>query len=234
MTVVVDVGFFMEVQAYAVTGEVAHNAVAVLLTVFLYRMADVAHEAPGLGGLHANLQTFLGHTHQLLLLRRSLTDNKHARGIGVIAVKDSGEVYVDDVTLFQHILFLGNTVTYHLVNARTDAHGERLHLVVTAIVQAGRRGIVFLTIAAANPIYLQGVHACMDGCCHSIKHTCVHHTGTPYALNLLGRLDQIAGRNKLALVLPVHNLLVKLRWLLSSQAVPAAFLVLCHLFNALC
>ena len=97
MAVVVDLRIFVEGVADAVTGQVADNAVAVLLTVLLDGVANVADEAEGLGGLHAYLQALLGHTHQLFLLGCGLADDEHAGSIGIIAVKNGCEVNIDDI-----------------------------------------------------------------------------------------------------------------------------------------
>ena len=77
IAVVVDLGLLVELQANAVTCQVLHDAIAIFLAMLFDGMTDVAHKAPRLGGLHAYLQTLLGHTHQLLILGCRLANDKH-------------------------------------------------------------------------------------------------------------------------------------------------------------
>jgi len=229
MAVVVDLGVFVEGVADAVTGQVADNAVAVLLTVLLDSVAYVADEAEGLGGLHAYLQALLGHTHQLFLLGCGLTDDEHAGGVGVVAVEDGGEVDVDDITLLKDVLLLGHAVTDHLVDAGADAHGERRGVFVAAVVEAGGNGVMLLAVATANLVNLQCGHAGTDVFGHLVEDAGVDDAGATDTLNLFGCLDEVTGGHKLALVLPIHDLFIEFCRLLSRETVPSAFLVLSHL-----
>ena len=210
MAVMIDVGLFVEGVADTVTCQVADNAVAVFLAMLLNGMTDVAHKAEGLGGLHAYLQTLTGHAHQLFLLGCGLSDNEHTRGICIVAIDDGSEVDVDDVALLQDVLGLGDTVTDDLVDARTDGHGERRSVLVAAIIETGGNGVVLLAIAATYLVNLQRRHAGADVLGHLVEHSGVDDARTADALNLLRRLDEVAGRHQFAFRFPVHHLLVQL------------------------
>ena len=145
---------FMEVTPYSVTAQIAYHAIVILLGMFLDSLADVIDKTPRLGSLHSYLQTLLRDTHQLFLLRRCLTDDEHTRGVGIVTIEDSGEVDIDDVPLLQNVFCLGNTMTDHLVDTRTDTHGKRLRILIAAIVQTGGNRIVHSTIVAAYLINL--------------------------------------------------------------------------------
>ena len=189
-------------------------------------MTDVTHKAIRLSSLHTNLQTLLSYTHQLLLLRSGLADDKHTRGICIIAVKDSGKVHIYNITFLKNILFLWNTVTYHLIDACAYRLRESL------IVEAGRNSVMILAILHADIIYLLSVHSCVDMLCHLIQNTRVHNTGTTYALNLFFVENQIASRHKLTFALPVHHLLIHLGERLTGKTMPTFFL--CHFICFLC
>ena len=223
----VDIRLLMELQTYTMTSKVTYDTIMVFLTVLLNGMTDVAHKGIGLGSLHAYLQTLLGHPHQLFLLRRSLADDEHTTGISIVTVEDGGKVDVDDITLLKHILLLGNAMTHHLVDARAYRHGERRSILVTAIVETGGNGMVVFTVLATDLVDLKGVHTRMDRLCHCVENTGIDNTGTTYALNLFGGLDQVTRRHLLALVLPIHDGLVHLRGFLARETVPAPLLILC-------
>ena len=188
-------------------------------------MADVAYETVRLSSLHANLQTLLGYTHQLFLLRRGLADDEHTAGIGIIAVENRGEVDVDDIALLKYIFLLGDTVTDDLVDRGADGHGERRGIIVATIVQAGGDGVMLLAVLATYLVDLQRVHPCVDLSCHLVEYTRIDDTRPTDTLNLLRSLDEFAGRHFLALVLPIHDGLVHLRGLLARQTVPSSFLL---------
>ena len=216
----------MEGVAHAMTCQVTHDAIAVLLAMLLDGMANVTHKTERLRSLHAYLQALLGHPDKLLLLGRRLTYYKHTRGIGIIAVDDGCEVHVDDVTLLEHILLLGYAMTHHLIDARAYRHGEWRCLVVSAIVQTSRYSIVLLAIAAAYLVNLQRRHACPYMLGHLVEYPRIDDTCPADALNLFGCLNQVAGRHQLTLLLPVHHLPIQLCRLLPRQAVPSS--LLCH------
>ena len=210
MAVVVDIGLLMKLQTHAMTSQVTHNTVAILLTMLLDGMADVAHKTERFRGLHANLQTLLGHPDKLLFLGRRLTYYKHTRGIGIVAIDDGRKVHVDDVAFLENILLLGYAVAHHLVDARAYRHGERWCLVVSSIVQTGWRGVMFLAIAAANLVNLQRRHASTYMLSHLVEYSRINDTRPADALYLFGGLNQLARRHQLPLVLPVHYLFIQL------------------------
>ena len=79
MTEMHHIGLFVHGQAYAMTAQIAHNAIMILLGMLLNGMPDIADKAIRLGCLGTNLQTLLGHSHQLFFLRCRLSpDDEHA------------------------------------------------------------------------------------------------------------------------------------------------------------
>ena len=77
MSVVNDVWLFVEFQSYAMSAEVAHNAIVIFLGMLLDGMADVANKAEWLSRLGTKLHAFLSHTPLLFLLRSGFADDKH-------------------------------------------------------------------------------------------------------------------------------------------------------------
>ena len=216
------VGLLVELQSNAMTTEVAHDAIVILVGVLLYGVTDVAHEAVRLSCLHTNLQTFLSHTHQLLLLGCCLADDEHARSVGIVAVEDSSEVDIHDVALLQNILFLRNAVAHHLVDTCADTLREAL------VVETSRHSAMCCTVVVAYLVDLESVHASMNMLSHLVEHTGVHHTAAAYAFYLFRSLDKVARRHLLTLILPIHYSFVKFCRLLSRQAVPNSFLLEYH------
>ena len=76
----------MELEAYTVSTDLAHYAVAVLTDKIVDCRAHVTQEVPRLNFFQANLNTLSGNFHQPLFLRRNITNAEHTGRIGVIAI----------------------------------------------------------------------------------------------------------------------------------------------------
>ena len=146
---------FMELQTHSMPAQVANHTVMVLIRVLRNGVSDVANKAIGLGCLCTNLQTFLCNAHQLFLFRCRFADDKHARGVCIVAVEYGCKVYINDVALFQHVFFLRYAVTNHLVDTCTNAFRKAF------VIETSRYGTMTSAIVIAYLVYFQGVHACM-------------------------------------------------------------------------
>ena len=85
-----------------------------------------------------------------------------------------------------------------------------------------------LAIGHADVVNLLRVHSGMNLTGHFIKHTRVDYTGPTNAFYLFFIKNQVAGRNLLTFVLPVHHLLVEFRQGLTGQTMPSFLLVKNH------
>ena len=193
--------------------------------MLLDSMTDITYERVWLGNLHTDFQTFLGYANQLLLFRSSLAANdEHAAGVSVIAIYDGCHIHIDDITLFEHILFLRNTMANHFVDRGTNA------LRIAFVIETRRNGIMILTILHAEIINLLGVDSRTDHLCYRIETTGVYDTTLADAFYLFWSFNQVTGRNKFTLVFPKHYLLVELCKRLTWQAMPSFLLNHCIMY----
>ena len=220
--VVVHFGFFVKFQPNAVSAECAYHAEAVFMGVARYGLADVAHEAPGLCGFRADFETFLCHAHEFLLFRRRLPYDKHARGVAIIAVEYGGNVYVDDVALFEDIVFRGNAVAHHFVDARADALGEAF------VVERRGNGSVRRGVVVDEAVDFCGRHACVYFLFYQVEHACVHHAGAANAFYLLGRFDEFPFRHEFSSVLETEYALIEIRGCRAGSNVPVSYDFVSH------
>ena len=82
--------------------------------------ADITDKTERFRRLHTDFKTLFRHPHQLFLFRGRFTYNKHTGSIRVIPVQDSRNIYIDNIPLFQYLIFTGNTVADHLVDRSAD------------------------------------------------------------------------------------------------------------------
>ena len=215
----------MELATYAMTAKIANHTITILLAMLLDSMTDITYKRVRLGNLHTDFQAFLGYANQLLLFRSSLAANdEHTAGVSVIAIYDGCHVHIDDIALFEHILFLRNTMANHFVDRGTNA------LRITFVIETRRNGIMILAILHAEIINLLGVDSRTDHLGYRIKTTGVYDTTLADAFYLFWSFNQVTGRNKFTLVFPKHYLLVELCKRLTWQAMPSFLLNHCIMY----
>ena len=222
MTIMKNLRLLMELTTDTMTTEVTDNTITILLAMLFDSMTDITHKRVRLSRLHTNLKTLLGNTNQLLLFWSCLAANdEHTAGICIVTIHDGSHIHIDDVTLFEDILFLRNTMTYHFIDGCTYA------LRVALIVEAGRNRIMILAILHTEVIDLLSIDTRTDHLGNSIETTCIHDTTLANAFYLFWSLNQVAGRHKLTLIFPKHHLLVELCNRLTRQTMPSFLLNHC-------
>ena len=201
----------MEFKAAAVSAVFAHDRIALRFGVFVYGGAHVAQQPPGLNGGKARFHGLLGFFNQTAAFGRDFANAEHARRIAVIAVKNGGAVNIDDIALFQHILFAGNAVANNVVDGRAHAFRE------TAVSQVGRRAAVFDGVIVNPLVDFFGGHARRNALGYHVEHAYVDGCACFDGLDVSGAFQNVARGNLVALVIELLQALIGL---------PMAFLVL--------
>ena len=143
---------FMELDAYAMSAEVAHYTVTVLLGVFLNGGADVAQSCPRPGSLYAEVATFFGYLYEALHLRAYLSDHIHARGVGEISFIYGRYIYVDNISAAQKFFGAGDAMAHYVIDADAYAFWEPL------VQERGGNGIMVCREAIYHVVYFCGRH----------------------------------------------------------------------------
>ena len=149
-------------------------------------IADITDKTERFRRLHTDFKTLFRHPHQLFLFRGRFTYNKHTGSIRVIPVQDSRNIYIDNIPLFQYLIFTGNTVADHLVDRSADAFRKPF------IIQRRRNSPVRNGIIIYQLIDLGSRHTGLDLSCNQIEHPGIHHTAPADAFDLFCCLDQFA------------------------------------------
>lgn len=143
---------FMELDAYAMSAEVAHYTVTVLLGVFLNGGADVAQSCPRPGSLYAEVATFFGYLYEALHLQAYLSDHIHARGVGEISFIYGRYIYVDNISAAQKFFGAGDAMAHYVIDADAYAFWEPL------VQERGGNGIMVCREAIYHVVYFCGRH----------------------------------------------------------------------------
>ena len=101
LAVVHDLWVFVESCADTVSTEFTHDRVAGFFGILLNGMADIAEMGTGSNLSDAEPEAFKSDLAKPFRLNRDFTNMKHAAGITVIALLDSGDVKIDDVAILQ-------------------------------------------------------------------------------------------------------------------------------------
>jgi hypothetical protein len=188
LAVVQDLRLLVELAADAVTAELAHDAVAVLLGVRLDRVPDVSQVRPRPHLAYAFPQALVRHLAQAARLDGWIADVEHAAGVAVEAVLDHGDIDVDDVARAE-LLVAGDAVTHHVVHGSADRLRERL-IAGRGVVERGRRGLKLAgDELVAQAIELAGRRARLDVGGDEVQHFGGALPGNAHFLDVLRGLD---------------------------------------------
>ena len=201
----------MEFETAAVSAVFAHDRIALRFGVFVHSGSHIAQKPPRLNGGKARFHGLLGFFDQAAALGRDFANAEHARRIAVIAIKNGGAVDVDDVALFQHVLFAGDAVANDVVDGRADAFRE------TAVAQIGRRAAVLDGVVVNPLVDFFGGHAGRNALGNHVKHAHVNGGACLNGLDVGRAFQNVACGHFEALVVEFLQALVGL---------PMAFLVL--------
>ena len=168
------------------SAQITNYRVTVLLRMTLDGIADIADKTERLCGLHPDFETLFRHPYQFFLFRSCLTNDKHTGSIRIISVQDSRNVHINDISLFQYLIFAGNAVADHFVDGSTDTFRESF------IIERSRNSSMRNGIIINQLIDLGGRHTSLDFFCDQIEHPGIHHTAPADTFDLFCCLDQFA------------------------------------------
>ena len=114
----------VEDAAKAVAAEIADDGKPLPFGVCLDCVTDIAEGRAGFDDFNAFHHGIIGDFGEAFCFDRDfITDIIHARCVAVPAIKDDGNVDIDDVTIEQFFV-AGNTVANHMVDGSADGFGE--------------------------------------------------------------------------------------------------------------
>lgn len=105
------VWLLVEPDSHAMTGVVAHHAIAESLSVLRDLISDIAEKIARTHLVDTDEPCTLRHVDECLRSRVYLPDGVHARRITEVSIYDSGDVDIQDVSLFQYLVGTWDTVT---------------------------------------------------------------------------------------------------------------------------
>ena len=116
---------FVHLMTDAMTGQLAHDAIAVGLAVVLHSTADIAQMVTGLCTLDTLVEGFLRGAEQLFHFFAHLADTERVAGVAAEAVEQRTAVDGNDVAVVEHCRVVGHTVNNHIIDRGADAGWER-------------------------------------------------------------------------------------------------------------
>lgn len=197
--IMVNFRVFMEVVSRTMSGKITYNREAVFPSMLLDCFADFPDEVPGLCGLNADFQAFLGAVDEPLYAGFDFSDAEHSRCVGKITVLDGRDINVYDVAIPKFLFVRRYAVTHHFVDACATMFRE------TFVVQRCADGSMTFGEFGNEAVNFAGCHAFTNLFLNHIEDGCVDFSRASDALYLFGCLDQVACRHQTALVLELHD-----------------------------
>ena len=163
MPIMNNIWLLVELNSNAMTTQITHNAITILLCVLLNCMTNITNKRIGFCGFSTYFKAFFSYSNQAFLLWSCLTAyNKHTTCIGKITIYNRCHINIDDIALLKNILLLWNTMANNLIYTSTNA------LRITFIIQTSRNGVMIFAILHTNIIYFLRIHSYMNGLCNGI------------------------------------------------------------------
>ena len=199
-------------------GEFANDRVAVFVGVFADGFADFSDKMPGLRSFHADFETLFGAFDEATQLRIDVTDQKHTRCVGVIAVLDGRYVDIDDVAVKEELFFRRYAVAHDFVDAGAAVFGEAF------VTVGGADGTVVGRVFGHEAIDGFGAHAFLDFGGYHVENAGVDDAGTPNSFDVFGGFDERIGRHDETFVLKFEDTAVEVGGSLSCRNNPILFM----------
>ena len=161
-----DLRVFVEATADAVPAEFAHDGKTFGFGVALDGMADVAEGRTGAHHADAAPHRFVGNVHQAAAENADVANEVGAVGVAVPAVFDDGDVYIDDVAVFQGFV-RGDAVADDVID-RDAGRGREGR---AAVVEAGGDGLLDVgDVVVTAAVQFGGADAGNDVRGNHVKH----------------------------------------------------------------
>ena len=189
----------MEFYTNTVAAEFFDNGIAMLMCQLRNSSADIAQKTPRLSCFNTAQQTLLGDCNQICRRLSNLANHKHTGCVSIIAIVDSRNVYVHNVTAAQHVMLAGNAVANLVIDRGTHALREAF------IAQRCRDSVMRYCIFVNDSVDISSSHTGFNIFGNLIQYTGIDFASCTNTCNLLRGFNHIAVRNLAALSLQQRN-----------------------------
>ena len=154
----------MEFQSYTMSSNLFYHRITLAHGIHMNRMSHISQRFPWLHFHQSHLNGFFCHLYQTFLIRTHFPDTKHSGCIRKITVVDGRHIHIDNISFFQNLLLIGNTMADDIISGRT-------HALRKALIIQRRRNCSHSYSFLINPaIDLFCGNACLNMCLHIIQH----------------------------------------------------------------
>ena len=181
--------FFVEFVTYTVTAKFFYNTVAVFFSKCGNCSANVTNSTPSFSSFNTTFQTFFSNINKLFSFRIYFANHKHTRSICIITVVNSRNVYVYDVTTFEHVIFTGNAVANLVIDGSANTFGE------TTETKGSRNCALSSSEVINNFINISSSHTSFDMFSNFVQNFGVDFASFTNAFDLLRSFNHICIRN---------------------------------------
>ena len=187
---------FVHLPAYAVSSELANDAILMVFAVILDGGADVTQMVTGLCGLDTEVEGLLRDLQQLRHFLADLAHTERVAGVAVESVKQRTAVNRDDVTLLQHRLLIGHSMNDDIIYRSTDAGGKRPSIRIGETFE-GRNGSMVTDELIGYLVQMEGRYTRLDMFCQFAKGLSNQLVGLAHQLYLIFSLQVYLHRRRL-------------------------------------
>ena len=177
--------FFVELYAYAVTAKFFYNTVAVFFSKCGNCSANVTNSAPSFSSFNTAFQTFFSNINKLFSFGIYFANHKHTGSVCIVTIINGRNVYVYNVTAFEHVIFAGNTVANLVIDGSANTFRE------TAETKGSRSATLSSSVVINNLVDFSSGHTSFNVFSHFVQNFSVNFASFTDAFDLLRSFNHI-------------------------------------------
>lgn len=111
----IDIGFFVELDPDTMPRVFSYDSVALFLGVFRYRESDISYKIPRPYFVDSEMETILGYFNDFLGSGTYFSDDIHLRSIAVVSIEDNRDVDIQDISFPEEFMLIGDSMTDSII-----------------------------------------------------------------------------------------------------------------------
>ena len=136
-TIVRDLRIFVHLSTDAVSCQFSHDTITSLLAVILYCITDITEVSACYSILYTLIERLLSDFQQPFHILGDLTNAKRIAGISVKPIQKSATINRDDVSVFQYLFLIWDTMHYNVIDGSADAGRKRTAIGIRETFERG-------------------------------------------------------------------------------------------------
>ena len=176
----------MELNSHTMSTDFSDYRISVFYCMFMNCTSHISDRSPWFHLGNTNLNTFFCDLDKFFFLRTHFTDAEHSGRVRIITIIYCRYINIDNISLFQNLLFIRDSMAYHFIYRSTHA------LWKSFVIKWCRYSAHLGCFLVYQIIYILSCHSCMNILCNIIKHSNINLAAFSHSCKLFFILNNIS------------------------------------------